>query len=423
MIGMKPTSNAPYVRLIACQGSVQLATALAALTTHGCQRKTGEIRTHLLVNRLAAPKGQDVEFADCISELAAQYLPWDGVHYLDSVGASKMLESWRQHSPADACAQLRDRLGIETVDELHIGQNITFEHRLLAEAYPTAKRIACGDGIGLNFTKDYYRPDAVAPPKPTWQSWWREVRTWRKTRKAASALPSPLDPMGEVSSNVRYLLLANLFDEVASDFRVIPAATLADVFARFATHPQLLQSEEIERCIAAMNAARRAVVLLSSNFSETKRMEVAGEVQSYCELIQEAAPPNGTAVIIKPHPRDSHEKIRLLQEELQKSYPSVTVLGDPITFYAPFESIVTYFMKRVPDFVNKTTTVCVSSSCLGLEYLYGCRTTMGLGEERVKARFAPRWQPLRLIHERDLVNAVTHVRKLRTGGHNIRQAG
>ena len=404
----------PYVRLVGCQGSVQLATALAALETHSqSMRPKTDARNFLLVHHLSTPAGQDADFANCIGELASRSVKWDGIHYLDPPGSKRLLNIWRRQGRDAACAALRELIGVEHVDELHLGQNINFEHRLLADAFPQAKRIACGDGIGVNFTRGYFALNAGstnAAAARTWRLWWRELRTRLKLRKPAIA---EQDPMAAVKPDYRYLLLPNLFDEIETNYRLIPREMLAKVFAQFAEHPQLEKSRDVADAAAAIRAAQRAVVILPSNFSETKRMELEAEIQCYSELVREAAPPQNTAVIIKPHPRDSHEKILALRQSLEKSYASVTVLGDEITFYAPFESIVTYYLRTIPNFLEKTTTICVSSSCLGLAYLYGARTIMGIGEARVNQHFAPQWRELRLRHERDLIAALEHVHRLR----------
>jgi hypothetical protein len=140
-------------------------------------------------------------------------------------------------------------------------------------------------------------------------------------------------------------------------------------------------------------------------------MSLVGEIESYCELVREATRDRRAAVIIKPHPRDSREKITALRVRLAADYQQVLVLDEPVTFYAPLEALVSRWVQTIPRFLDKTTMICVSSSSLGLEYLYGCRIVMGFGPERVKQHFTSEWKDVRLVHERDLDAALHHVRR------------
>jgi hypothetical protein len=115
-------------------------------------------------------------------------------------------------------------------------------------------------------------------------------------------------------------------------------------------------------------------------------------------------------VIIKPHPRDARAKIDALALRLRELGHDVVVLSSPWTFYGPFESILTRLLASVPNLPAKTTIACVSSSCLGLELLFGVRCELGFGERLVRQHFFPYWQQGRLDHERDLLRAMDSIR-------------
>jgi hypothetical protein len=414
------SSSPRRVRLVGCQGSVQLAAALSALRTHDeHQPPAGDVENHLAIYHLSSPEGQDQEFADCIRELAETSQRWQRITYLRPAECEALRRTWIKQGWDAACRQLRERLELEHVDELFLNQVISVPGCSIATGFPGAKLLGFGDGIGLNYSRDYF----TAPPSgttQTWSQWLRSLeRRFRRFRRG-NANPASAPPAGKqealpaIGPDDQYLLLPNLFDEQLRQCQQVEAHTLAEVFAQFSTISALRDSPDIVRAEAALHAARQAVVLLTSNYAETKRMSLPGEIDSYCQLVREASPAPSTAVIIKPHPRDSREKILAVCARLRRTYAHVLTLDAPVTFYAPLEALVSRWVRTIPRFHQKTTMVCVSSSCLGLEYLYGCRTVLGFGPQRVEAHFAADWRTVRLQHERDLASALNQVRQRST---------
>jgi hypothetical protein len=310
---------------------------------------------------------------------------------------------------------MREWLGLEHVDELFLNQVITCGSCVLSTSFPDAKLIGFGDGVGLNYSRNYIR--SVPKPEPvTWREWFRRferrVRHLRRGKpKQGGPRPGDDAALPNIEPHEYYLLLPNLLDHKVKRYHRVEPESLADVFSQFSTHHALQSSPDIAQAEAALRDASQAVIVLTSNYAETKRMAMQGEIDSYCELVREASPDRSAAVIIKPHPRDSRDKINALRSRLQRDYETVLVLDEPVTFYAPLEALVSRWVQTIPLFNQKTTMICVSSSCLGLEYLYGCRTVLGFGPERVKAHFAADWQSVRLQHERDLVSALGYVRR------------
>ena len=145
-------------RIVACQGSVQLVSAVAAMRMRDRQ-STGSVAlsNHLIIHDLHAPAAQQQEFAECIRTLANQAADWASIRFITQTEANALKGELTQ---PDACPQrlLQQRLGISDCDELLIGHNDRWVLRWLRAATPQAERICFGDGPGVNFTPAYYQP-------------------------------------------------------------------------------------------------------------------------------------------------------------------------------------------------------------------------------------------------------------------------
>ena len=153
------------------------------------------------------------------------------------------------------------------------------------------------------------------------------------------------------------------------------------------------------------NQPHEIVVLMTSNFSESGKMTLDGELDAYDELIRAET---GTALVLKPHPRDSQQKIQQLRKRLSGRFRELVVLDNPHSFYLPFESVFDRFLwNKTP---SAPRVICTSSACLSFEALYGIHCRLGFGEQAVRKYFRPEWVSHRLVHERDLLAVVHDIR-------------
>jgi hypothetical protein len=217
-----------------------------------------------------------------------------------------------------------------------------------------------------------------------------------------------------VAFDNHYLLLANQFDQQLERFEQLDASDFASLFNIFAESLTDKASQTCAELESALQGAPQAIVLLTSNFSETKRKTLAGEVKCCLDMVRREQHDSRAVLVIKPHPRDSAEKISVLQQEAAKSFHRVVTLTDPWTFYVPFESIFVRYFASNPRVAPVTSVVCSSSACISLELFYGQRCELGFGSRNVRKYFAPKWQKLRQRHEDDLLRLVHHVRRMRT---------
>lgn len=412
---------ARFRRVVAVQGAVQLASAVAAMRTSARQKGLERAENHLIVHDLSSPGDQAKDFATCLHSLAEQCDNWASMHYLPLPEMLRLQAALKDGGWDGAIAAMRELLGFQHCDELLLGQNMLFINNLLSRTYPPSEKACYGDGIALNFTAEYYTP---ANEEPTgMRSIGRRLEQhFRRRLKALRGKPVPAPPAPvpmkskkhAVAFDKHYLLLANQFDQQLERFEQLEASDFANLFDTFA---QSLSEKADATCAALESALRDApqvIVLLTSNFSETKRMTLEGEVKCCMDMVRREQHDPRAVLVIKPHPRDSVEKIAVLEQEAAKSFARVVTLTDAWTFYVPFESVFVRYFASNPRVAPVTSVVCSSSACISLELLYGQRCELGFGSRNVRRYFAPKWQKLRQRHEDDLLRLMHHVRRMRS---------
>ncbi len=413
------THREPYRRVVAVQGAVQLTSALAAIRLSTRTKGTLHAENHLIVHDLSSPEGQAGDFAACLMDLATKAEKWATLHYFPMSEMLRFQKSMKEGGWDSAIQTLQTTLKFDRCDELLLGQNLLFVNNLLHRSFPDAETACYGDGIGLNFSDDYYRP--LAEESSERVSLGRAIERWVRRRiKSLRGIP-PTAPIDSTKSkkhavpfDKHYLLLANQFDQNICEFEQLQAADYRDLFSIFAKdldHRAVVTSSALK---TALKDACQVIVLLTSNFSETKRMSLAGEIRCCMQMVRRAQTKQRAMLVIKPHPRDSIEKIRCIEREASKLFAHVVTLADPWTFFVPFESIFEHFFSSIPSVASKTKVVCSSSACIGLEFLYGQRCELGFGQRQVRRHFATKWQSLRERHESDLHRLTQRVREMRS---------
>jgi hypothetical protein len=146
---------------------------------------------------------------------------------------------------------------------------------------------------------------------------------------------------------------------------------------------------------------------MTSNFSEAGKMTVESEIAAYQELVGDGC---ASVLVLKPHPRDSREKIQSLRNVLAARFQKMIVLDDPQSFYLPFESVFDRFLFTGVREGDRPQVLCTSSACLAFELVYGISCRLGFGEQAVPKYFRQAWIPHRLRHERDLQEVVSEIR-------------
>lgn len=414
-------------RLVACQGSIQLVTAIAA-STHKSASVEKPVRNWLVIHDLYAPPGQELEFVDCLRRLASAMGAWEGVIHLSTDQVQTLTSLTRRKGHTKAIAQLQEWLCLPEIHEMYLSQHRVLVNDLFGQLFPLAAKYCYGDAIGVNFSPQYF---VGTQSQSLGRSLQRQIAHSLRTLVRRVTRHSGDPP--QVKFDRHYLMLPNLFDEVLATYEQLDPSRVMELFARIESTVRPDLARVTSEWDSDLRSADRVVVLLTSNFSEAGRMPEDREIEAYLSLVdaeckvtsqRRAAEPKhwsalkshptvaSPVILLKPHPRDSSEKIRRLREALQRTGAKVFVLSDPLSFYLPFEVILHSMLLRDRQLAQRLSVVCVSSACLSLELLYDVRCRIGFGEKIVREHFSESWKELRLRHEHDLQSAMQTIRRL-----------
>lgn len=392
-------------RLVACQGSLQIVTALSVLRQRerNCQGGRRRTRDVLVIYDLYAPAGQIEDFRATLRQLARAGGEWEDIICLDPEEIDRWCRLVHTAGLRRVQREVIARLGGCHADELFLVRNWQPGNRLMMNCYPQAECICYGDTIGVYFTEHYFRPsglplaDAGLPISrmPRWRRLLSEARdTLFQALRGRNTL-------AEMSFNSGCLVAPDLFGEkppfpVAIADRSLLRDTLA-VIAR-QIRPAAPDSLHVRSGPCAL--------LLTSNFSEAGAMTLEGELTACRAFLGDRVPASAT-IVIKPHPRDSREKIAAFGEALRRDFAAVHLLDDPQLFYLPFELfLLTAFGDSGFDLGAELQFLCFSSACLGPAFLFNVRAEVGFGPELVNHHFDPALRASRLRHEADLTSAM-----------------
>lgn len=405
-------------RIVAVQGTAQLASAVAAMRDGDRTAGTPAVN-HLLIHNLSCPADQADEFAACIARLARRVAAWVTIRHVTADDLAALQRRHTSDGLGAAAARLAEFTAAAEADEVLLGQNPLFLNHLLDRAHPRAVKACYGDGVGLNFSADYFRP-------PDFDAGWRglgrrlERAVRRHTHRWTGATPPPPRRQGRkpghmVAFDRHYLLLANRFDSRVDHHVQLEAEEFRRLFAAFVPEIDAAVAVAGDPLAMELGNATRVVVLLTSNFSETGRMRLAEEVEACVAAAAAAGGGAGTLLVVKPHPRDSREKIRLLSAAAARHFAAVVPLDAPWTFHLPFESIYDRWFLRDERVRQATRVVCTSSAGLSLEALYDQPVDVLFGAPIVRRLFAHNWRSLRVRHEADLRRIIGEIRAARGG--------
>ena len=407
--------DSPSSRIVAVQGTAQLTSAIAAM--RAADRVAGPCAAnHLIIHNLSCPADQTEEFVDCIGRLARMAGTWQSIRFISAAEVRVLQDELAAGDWSQAAAAVRNLIGIAAADSLFLGQNLLPLNHLLCRVYAHASRSCYGDGIGLNFSSEYFRAPAYDPGiRGLGRRLERTVRcsikSWRGLKVGPLQWSFGKSFGDAVPFDRHYLLLANLFDQHLDTFVQLDAADFRHLFAAYLPEVERAASQGRDPLADALGKASSVVVLLTSNFSETGRMTLSGEVECCIDSVLKEGGGPGSLLVIKPHPRDSHEKIARLAAEATRSFAEVVTLDDRWMFHLPFESIFIRYFPAHSRIRAATRVVCTSSAALALEHLYGQECTLGFGPRAVRRCFAHNWRALRLRHEADLAKAVEQIRE------------
>jgi len=372
-------------RLIVCQGTAQLVTAIAAVRQHQAtsgRHDASQDRNHLLICGLAVAESQAQAFTGVIEQMAGLLHPFATISRLSDAALDDLLgQAKRAATAAEIANLLKQATGIGKVDEVFTVRDWQPCNLLAFSAFPDAKHICYGDSVGV------YLPRGFMAARPRAWSWLAALR--RRLAPSRSALQA--SPRVDIS----YLLLPGAFGMPPGGQVVrTDVAPLRELFGRLGALLDGAAMDELRRRIAG----RPLWVLMGSNFSEQGLMTPQAELEAYRAWIAALRPDPGTVLLIKSHPRDRTGKHELLEQHLQGLFSEVLSADSVGSPYLPMETVLLDLMPRVASLRSLT----VSTACLATHFVVGSRTHIGFGDELVARYVAPDRRHERCRHEADL---------------------
>ena len=352
-------------RLVACQGSIQLVTAVAVLRQRDREAIGGDgagCDEHLLITELLAPAEQEKAFVDALGTMAGALRRWKSVTYA-------------QNAAADA--------QFDDVAEVYVVREWQRSNMALLRAFPKASKICFGDSIGIYLAPTYMAPNL---------GWLARLAAYMRTRgRAQKAAPA----------DCYYLTLPGAFDPVPSrNVRQTDVALLREAFGDLRPLlPQPLLAELRRRL-----DRRRLVVLVGSNFSEQGVMSIDAEIAAYTEYLKQLRVDRESLLLLKPHPRDRMQKVLALETALGRSFPHIFTLTDPFAAYLPLETLLLE-LRAQSAAAPGVQLLTFSSACLAPKYVLDIQPHIGFGEELVNRHFGRPFVRPRVLHERQLLSA------------------
>lgn len=156
-----------------------------------------------------------------------------------------------------------------------------------------------------------------------------------------------------------------------------------------------LEAEEIVQ-------SKNITILLLSNHSEAKRLEISDEISGYLDIILKN---KNSLILIKPHPRDSNKKIVLLIKKLEEYNIKFIIINNSLSKYLPAELLFEHLVS-----INKPFKVFASSTIVyTIAAFYNTNPEIGFPKEFIINNFYPNMIETRFRHDkilRDFTNKI-----------------
>ncbi len=205
---------------------------------------------------------------------------------------------------ADADAARRECFGDADFEEIYYAHDVVGRfYQALATAFPRARRICYGDGLGIVYQRDYHLSLLQELGEEPGSHWWRNCLAWLRHhlgvsapgrvlesqfRPDAAALILPVDQSGQFLRNV--------------PLTVVPRGTALQLF-EFGASSCTSFMEHIDTLLIR-HASRQKYLLLTENNAEGSFLTFEDDVQMYCGVARKFCAPN-SVIILKAHPGEA----------------------------------------------------------------------------------------------------------------------
>jgi hypothetical protein len=389
-------------RIVTCQGSIQLVTALSVLDYREQEQNSGDqYENYLIIYDLNSPPGQIDAFAALIKEMAELICDWKTITYITPRQMKDIASSSSLTRPSLYFQRVYELIGTDFTDEIYLSRNWQFGNQLFTNAYHSAEKICYGDSIGIYFAPDskaFFLPQSL--PKKLLTKLLKKSVERTKLILGSTVLQSIDFDHGYF--NLPYIL----GEKPPMPITVTDKASLLKVFRQLES---LLDQDYISQLRQQIGDGSISI-LLTSNFSEAGRMSLEQEIDAYSKFLNNRNIYQDSVLIIKPHPRDSSQKMLALNQALEQLFTKIFVLSTTSLFFVPFEVFFTAaFLDQNLELTNKVEVFTFSSACLSLKLLFNVPSFVGFGTEITNEFFTQDYAPGRVKHEQDLQAALTKI--------------
>lgn len=394
--------NSEITRVICCQGTIQFALAMNAMSLREkvFNKQGGVIyKNYLIVHDLFAPNKQDGDFYETIKTIATPVLQWNKITYLDPPTMNQLIDLGTRLGIERVTFEFKSLIDVGKVDELYISRNWQSGSELLITVFSKAFKICYGDSVGLYFPESYFSNRNFFMQLKN-SSFGKALKSLVNGFVLAIKFPNRKPIYSLIENNefdYGYFTFPKISGRSPSfPYEKISIRSLKDTFIRLSGTIHLPIINQINW------TSEGIAILLTSNFSEAQRTTLENELKLYKEFIKSFHTIPIRTILIKPHPRDSIQKLDLLEKEFSAEGYEVKLLNEKCYFFTPFEFFLLQLEEANPGLISKLNIFATSSSCLSIWLLFNKRSFIGFGEKLVQKYFNKSQIDARIEHERDL---------------------
>lgn len=392
-------------RIITCQGSIQLVTALSVLNYREKEQQGLNIEydNYLIIYDLYTPPGQIEQFADFIKKMAQSFHQWKAISYINPQQIDAIYNKLDSSSPGKIYDMVHQLVGTKSADEIYLCRNWQFGNQLLINTYKSAETICYGDSIGIYFSSNASGLFAAStPPQLNFGSYIK-----KKIQAVISKVKEKLQlktSLKTINFDIGYFVLPDILGESPPMKNItLDKSQLLETFEKFRRLLDINYIQQFQEKIENFPVS----ILLTSNFSEAGRMSEEDEITAYRQFLLDRHIEPNTILVIKPHPRDSNIKIQRLQSTLADLFSDILVLSEPHLFFLPFEILFAQvFLQSDMTVRNNIRVLTFSSACLSLKLLFNVPCIVGFGDHITTKIFYEDYMLGRLKHEQYLRAAI-----------------
>jgi hypothetical protein len=325
-----------------------------------------------------------------IGKVAAEILrPFSFVDRIITMSSDEKGELMKDATLPDIVLALRRRIG-DDYQEIYYAHDIEGGmFNLLCAAFPKAKRICFGDGLGNVYEKHvllgFLFPDAYPAAAETDErknGWLRKIVQRLRSQEPSRRTNLTLQDIvaRQFSAHIASLILP--IDQSGDFLKGIDLVVPNKEIVLDVLEACMSSSGELHRYIddlVGRHHNREKYMLLTDNLAEGNFIEFDREIEMYCTILKERCAP-ASVVFLKSHPGENLPRNEAIRDRLSGVFDVEEL--DP--------KFKRYPIEMWKPLVTKSTLICLSYPVLSLKYLYGIDVIQPMDEAFIEKWF-PQW--------------------------------